>query len=40
LLTVEKNKVYRGHSTSYSDCIATIDGIVKYAQVAVLIGPY
>jgi len=37
---VEGKRVYRGNSTSYSDCIATVDGIVKYFLVAVLVGPY
>jgi hypothetical protein len=40
LLTVEGKKVYQGNSTGYADCLVTVDGIVKYALVAILIGPF
>ncbi len=40
LLTIKGNEVFRGNSTNYSDCLASVDGIVKYALIAVLIGPY
>ncbi len=32
--------VFRGNSTNYSDCLATVDGIVKYAILAVLLWPW
>ena len=33
-------KIYQGNSTSYSDCLYTIDGGLKHSIIAVLIGPY
>ena len=34
------DKVYKGNSTSYSDCLITIEGIYKYSILAILVGPY
>jgi hypothetical protein len=39
IMTVKDNNVHCGSSTITCECLATVDGIVNYGLIAVLLGP-